>query len=758
MSRIGTRIRRSVKARYRIVRRKFRSTKKHVVVRFLLLALKARYQTQMKGRIALAFCGRWLATLAGLFLAGVFIGTLPENMLVSLKVSEVHLASAGIIGTALALVLSLSVVPAQKAADIFSSAILRLYARDRTTLGVFTLLSCSALVSLLFGTGWTVFVTPRYSLAGQLVLLGVSLDALRVFYNRALNLLDPATALSLVSSECERYLTRTSNEIERLVRIHQITNTSNDEGTAARFLLHSRSNLSAGLNEWTAQLEEFAHKGVTRRDTQAVTAIVRTMAHIGEKYSEVRRDSLLLQPDFSAGMPIGVSDVGTVLDPIYESIKRICEDAAKQSNEAVVQGCLATLGNMAAHAMTMVHTSGPRRTAPLAFSPIFYIGLCAKAVMPVGMEDALLTAIEGTRKIFSKISIDTDTNAAEAQALDVLLNIAVSSYPRQALASCFRSVEMMLLAAQHDIRVRGYRDIGSLLGDVLPKIAILMPLEAAMDKAGQRMMQTFPPYSLGFEANIPTLLLEIARRVKPVEDNRSRINPFHEFNEASEAVVHHYRGVADKVSFEGGLLEKWVVDSVIKAAEVHMYLLNNPPKGAGQFLDTVDHRLRWFLHAPAFFFREETVFPYHHASEACDDLAVLGMELLQSGRLESAEACGQAIRSIARKSAKAQSLQSYTSRYGFADCVVKLELLARAADTLGHTAASATFRSHASRPEGISDEIWPEYAQAVATRTRQMEENLRERGRDFHLRPDPVSSLRDIMRQHRRTDSSECAT
>ena len=92
--------------------------------------------------------------------------------------------------------------------------------------------------------------------------------------------------------------------------------------------------LLPGLHGWTAQLEEFAHKGVTRRDTQAVTAIVRTMADIGEKYAEARRDSMFLMPDFTAGMPIGVSDIANVLNPIYESIKRICEDAAKQSNEA----------------------------------------------------------------------------------------------------------------------------------------------------------------------------------------------------------------------------------------------------------------------------------------------------------------------------------------------------------------------------------------------------------------------------------------
>jgi hypothetical protein len=145
------------------------------------------------------------------------------------------------------------------------------------------------------------------------------------------------------------------------------------------------------------------------------------------------------------------------------------------------------------------------------------------------------------------------------------------------MVSCFKSVEMMLLAAHHDIHVRGYRDIGSLLSSVLPNIALLMPLEAVADVAGQRRMQTFPPYSLGFEANIPTLLAEVAKQEKPVEDDWSWTNPFDAFNEASEAIVHHYREVADKVAFGGVLLEKWVVSSLINGAEVHIHLLDNPP-------------------------------------------------------------------------------------------------------------------------------------------------------------------------------------
>jgi hypothetical protein len=216
------------------------------------------------------------------------------------------------------------------------------------------------------------------------------------------------------------------------VRIHRVTSRGGDDGSFARYTFHTRSNLPAALNGWTAQLEEFAHKGIARKDTLAVTAIVRAMATIGRNYADARRGSIFLVPDFSGGMPTDVSDIGNVLNPIYESIKRIWKDAA---NEAVVQGCITAQGDMAAHAMTIAHTSDHRRIAPLAFSPVYYIEVCAKAAIAAGMDDALLAAIEATRKVFAGISAETDTHEAEEKALDVLFAIAATSYPRAGLSA-----------------------------------------------------------------------------------------------------------------------------------------------------------------------------------------------------------------------------------------------------------------------------------------------------------------------------------
>jgi hypothetical protein len=394
--------------------------------------------------------------------------------------------------------------------------------------------------------------------------------------------------------------------------------------------------------------------------------------------------------------------------------------------------------------MTMVHHGDHGHcTTPLAYSPVFYIDLCAKTAAAAGMEDALLAAVITARKIFNGISAQTDSRSAEAMTIDVLFHIATASYARGTIASCFQSVETMLFAALHDIKMRGYRDHGTVLSTVLPNIAALMPFEVAMDKAGKRAMQTFPPYSIGFEANLAALLFEVANQARPAEGNRPRYDPFHEFQGASEAVASHFREVTEHVAFEGCLLQKWVADNIFRCVEVHLRLIDNPPKGTEQFIATVYKSIRPFIYVHAPLFKDRTGFDFYRASDACGNLAVLGMALLRRQHLKLAEECGATIASIAG-SAAASSLNRY-KEYGWADCMVALEILALAAGALGHAALATAYRARCSRPEYIAEPLWTEYEAALQNRIRQRKRELGERRRDYELELNPISVLRELL-------------
>jgi hypothetical protein len=435
-----------------------------------------------------------------------------------------------------------------------------------------------------------------------------------------------------------------------------------------------------------------------------------------------------------------VSDINNeVLNPIYESTRVICEDAAKSSNELVVRHCMQIMAGMTTHAMTMVHLSHGLKKAPLAFSPCFYLGGCATTAVKANMGDAVLAAVSGFQDILLSQTKDVDTAELEAQSLQSLLTLARASYAPDAVWG-FAAVKAMLLAARHDIQLHGYRD-HSTLKTVLDYARLLAPMEVAEETAARRMLQTFPPYGLAYEANIPVLFEMVAHQVK-VDAERPWSNPLDDFLEAAEDVRNHYRELS-KTDFQDTLLRKRVVDSLMAAARVHLALLMQPPAGTEGHIDDVDQSLRWLVSwVPAFF--PERTRPYRfHITEAADSLASLGIKLLELDRSETAQSCASAIAGLATNSAALRP-----EAYALADLHKRLEILARAADALGKAQAAVTIREMIQQPATVSDADWPHFMEARQTRLRQLDKSLGEPRRNrYGPRDDPILALQRIMEE-----------
>ena len=706
----------------------------------LMRLFRAQQVAARVSRQAFTHAAHWSATIVTLLIFVIFIVTVQDAK--ELKTSEVHLTCAQVIGAALALILSLSIIPAQRAAEDFSPAVLKLYAQDRRLLVAFLILALATTGSVLLGTNFLPRIDPRISIGVQFLLLGVSFDALRMFYRRTLNLLIPQTAIQLVIRECTKLLNRVSRLVEKLARLQALVTGKSAPTDASRAVYFSASQVSGSLRFWIAQLDEIAHKLIARRDTSATNDILTAMGRIGAQYSKARRNSLILLPDFDNIFAGGVSDINEeVLNPIYESTRVICESAAKSSNELVVGHCMQIIAGMTTHAMTMIHLSHGWKKAPLAFSPCFYLRLCATTAVKANMGDAVLAAVNGFQGILLSQTKDVDTSELEAQSLESLLRLAEASYITPDAVWGFPAVKAMLLAARHDIQLHGYRN-HSTLKTVLDYARLLAPMEVAMETAGRRMLQTFPPYDLAFEANIPVLFEMVAHQVK-VDAERPWSNPFDDFLEAAEDVRNHYRELS-KTDFQDTLLRKWVVDSLMAAARVHWALLMQPPTGTEGHIDDVDQSLRWLVSWVPAFFPERTQ-PYgFHITEAADSLASLGINLLELDRSETAQGCASAIAGLATNSAALRP-----ESYALADLHERLEILARAADALGKAQAAVTIREMIQKPATVSDADWPHFMKARQTRLWQLDRSLQEPRRNrYGPRDDPIFALQRILGVH----------
>jgi hypothetical protein len=167
--------------------------------------LKFLLTSELRGRNAVnAILSRAIAvsaTIISIFITTAFLNFADSQ---AIKASETHLAAAQIIGAALALVLSLSIIPAQRAAELFSISVLKLFAKDRSLITVFLVLVAATMLSLLLGTGWLKGLDAKLSLSVQFILLGISFDALRHFYVSTLDLLAPESAIKRIVAESKQ--------------------------------------------------------------------------------------------------------------------------------------------------------------------------------------------------------------------------------------------------------------------------------------------------------------------------------------------------------------------------------------------------------------------------------------------------------------------------------------------------------------------------------------------------------------------------
>jgi hypothetical protein len=659
-----------------------------------------------------------------------------------IKASETHLAAAQIIGAALALVLSLSIIPAQRAAELFSFTVLKLFAKDRILISVFLVLVATTLLSLLLGTRWANSLDAKTSLAIQFILLGISFDALRQFYVSTLGLLAPESAIQKLVQDTQAHIRSMRRVADKVVAI-QIASVGGV--SRADELLHAQmivgTNLPRRLQSAASELEEYAHRFIARRDASAALQIVAALETLASDYSDVREKgvTLHLDPKFLISGP--QSDISDVLNPIYDSVHRIIEGAIAAKNERVVQHAISSMGRMVVRAMSLVAIDGSgQKIAPLAYGACFFFDRAVRTVLTTDMTDATLHAITSLASILSNRSADAEMTGLTEQANDCLFAIAADGYRKAGQVTVFRAVEVMLHSLKFEIDKDNF-DAES-LRSTLGRITQIIPLEVLADASGSRVTQTFPAYNLGFEASIPMLVQSVAQNVR-VDPERPWNDPFSELSEVAEIVRDHYRRLTSDIDFKGTLLAKWIMDSLDAVLRVLFHEITNPPKDAEEFVETVLDDLKPLITWMSGFFPENSPAKKHHLSDATAHLTVLGISALDENRPDVARTCAGTLKKIAH------NVGMTVSAHDLADIHVDLEVLARAGDVIGAAKFSADVRAMITQPPNLTPENERYHIEARERRFNQLDEALAGAGRRrYKIGTDPIELLFAFKQKH----------
>ena len=344
-------------------------------------------------------------------------------------------------GTVIALVLTLSIIPVERAGEAWSVSIVRLYRLDSGTHLTFVWLGVCCVASFVLAVDDLGNFAVSSVLAASFLVLGISLDVLRGYHSHVCKLLDPEHAVDVGLKKAKGSVDRLNRIVARNARMIGWRPFAKEEPGPSSRLVESNIYLRMpGYPEVIVgpidDLAEMARKAIARGERPLARAAVGSMAELTNYYLTSRRDNLIVYPHSDSGRLGRSSDVDVVTDEIYGRLREISRAAVNASDEATAIQVSRAFKGMAVHTAKLGAAAFEPDIAPLSRAPLYHAFDCVKFAQSNGLDEVGLRSAW----ILWGATLDVPKRIAKADVyipiVDGLHDIAVAFYLRVPVQVC----------------------------------------------------------------------------------------------------------------------------------------------------------------------------------------------------------------------------------------------------------------------------------------------------------------------------------
>ncbi|MGH7793087.1 MAG: hypothetical protein ACREOB_12310, partial [Thermodesulfobacteriota bacterium] len=343
----------------------------------------------------------YAVTILGVIMAGALYYPAAQKAISEFKnLDTIFIAAGGMIGTILALVFSLSIIPIQRAVETFTPSITRLYRDDHVTQLIFIALAAFCLLSFIMAIdGIIIGLHGSTLLPIEIVIVAITLDLLRWHYRRISQLLEPSKAIRHLSLRITEYIDQTQRIVSRLAQIQWRTLSAEEKANQSQEQLESVlykafHDHCTTVNVWTGELAETALKVVARGETHTAGLAISAMAEVACHYLNCRKDNLIVFSSPDTLFLTSESDVRDVLTPIYEHFKDINRNAVALKAETTCIHVVGALGVIANHTASLKARAFHGNSAPITHAPMYYLQECVEVAQRNNLDDVALNGSE----------------------------------------------------------------------------------------------------------------------------------------------------------------------------------------------------------------------------------------------------------------------------------------------------------------------------------------------------------------------------
>lgn len=603
-------------------------------------------------------------TLVGLAIAG-WILLIPSVRLVAddfEAVETVFTALGATYGTILALVLTLSIIPIERAGEAWSASIVRLYRHDWGTYITFVWLGVCCVASFLLAVRGLASLRVSVVVAASILVLGISLDVLRWYHGHVCRLLDPEHAVAVGLIKGKKVVDRLKRVIGRNTRIRAGRLFAKENPSSSDRLRESTQylylpNYPAPIVGPIDDLAEIARKAIARGERPLARVAIGSMAELTNHYLSSRRENLTIYPGTDSSTFAGVSDVDLVTQETYDRLREISRAAVNASDEATAIHVSTAFRSMAVHTARLASPVFSPDTAPLSEAPLRHAFDCVKYAQTKGLDAVGLRSAWIMWEVVLNVPRNIAPKDVWVPIIDGLHDIVVAFYSTLRFRDAATVTRYQLLI----VGTAGFgsnRHFLEVLKEMLGRIELQVPLAIEIEKAAGRRSGVLPLGHMYSPVDAGSLGWDFRREITELyvaEDRASYQGAYRRVVRMQEMLSSHLRRVAENNELGGSLLVR-EIDRMIKQVGVAIIDLVDEPAPFDEGGD--EELISGFIPFLTFYtaaFREKKSIDRRCLEQCCDTVTYIGLRFLRSNQPTVLRHCIWCIESIIESVCKART-------------------------------------------------------------------------------------------------------
>ena len=633
-------------------------------------------------------------------------------------------------GTVLALALTLSVIPVQRAGEAWSASILRLYRRDKVSHATFVSLGVLCVTSFAFAVRGPALVPVSYILAASLALLGIGLDLLRGYHAHVCRLLDPLHAVSAGLKEAKS----AQDQLNRIVRrngwLRHRRPFMKRKPASSRELIESTIYLQfvpgypGILVQPLDDLTEMALRALARGEKPLARAAIDAIAELTNHYLSGRKRNLMLYRGAAGAAVANTSDVDLVTHPAYDRLRQISRAAVKTEDEPSAIRVSHAFRTIAVHTANLAAPAFSPNTAPLSAAPLHHAFDCLRFAQSQGLEEVPFQSASILTDLVYHVPKDIPFADLHACLVDGLHDIAAAFYSDRCfeLAEAVTKNQFLILSALSWEKAR----FAEALSSVLEKIALQVPLALENEQAAEPA-DVYRPLKHAYDStdmlSLAWLFGNTLRWLYHADDERDCQDTWALLLQLESVLADHLRKVAQDNEFGRSLLLR-EIDGLIKhvAVAVADFIDGPAPPHQG------DHNelIRGFIGLLAFYpaaFRDKNAIHAPRVEQCCDTVGYIGLRFLSSGRPDVLLNCVWCIESVVGSYCRTADPPDYfilAEVFALLWTTREVAIARDCADIVAHLDRALA------QPPDLTDDQWEQARKAIRDRREALLERLSE--------------------------------